>query len=141
MSQYENSTTVAEQRQRILRLEVRNSALAADNKALESEVAALRAERDEHARWRSKLADKLHAAEAELAALKAAQHPAQMQSQTAAPHTISNPIVGAMRQSAQPERVSVPSMCPENMQICDWGCSGGWCITMFGSQPAAQEGK
>ena len=37
------------------------------------EADRLRAERDEHARWRSELADKLHAAEAELAALKAAQ--------------------------------------------------------------------
>lgn len=37
------------------------------------EADRLRAERNEHARWRSELADKLHAAEAELAALKTAQ--------------------------------------------------------------------
>lgn len=29
------------------------------------------------------------------------------------------------------------TVCPENMQPCDMGCSGGWCVTLHGSYGSA----
>lgn len=66
------------------------------------EADRLRAERNEHARWRSELADKLHAAEAELAALKAAQ---PQEYPSSADDEATRWRHG---EPTQPERVSVP---------------------------------
>lgn len=57
------------------------------------------------------------------------------------------PTVRGMQEEEQlgryPPTPDHPNLCPENMQPCDMGCSGGWCVTLHGSPAvaAAQAGS
>lgn len=45
-------------------------------------------------------------------------------------------IVALLSETEKPES----STCPENMLPCDMGCTGGWCVTLFGG-PAIRNGN